>query len=82
MLESSENNRWQNLSRRGIGMLIETLVVFALITPISAWTAWSLRGDVEKKWYLLILYFGPIIDAWFVWLLMDWLGFDNFAQLW
>ena len=60
-------------------MLIETIVVFALITPISASTAWSLRGDVRKKWYTLILYFGPIIDAWFVWLLMDWLELGIFA---
>ena len=62
-------------------MLIETIAVFALITPISASAAWSLRNDVEKKWQILLLYIGPIIDAWFVWLLMDWLDF-GFVATW
>ena len=61
-------------------MLIETIAVIALISPISA-SAWSLRKDVEKKWQILVLYVGPIIDAWFVWLLMDWLGF-GFVATW
>ena len=30
-------------------MLIETIAVIALITPISASAAWSLRRDVEKN---------------------------------
>ena len=62
-------------------MLIETIAVIALITPISASTAWILRGDVERKWQILILYVGPIIDAWFVWLMMDWLDF-GFVATW
>ena len=62
-------------------MLIETIAVIALITPISASAAWSLRKDVEKKWQILLLYIGPIIDAWFVWLLMDWLDF-GFVATW
>ena len=62
-------------------MLIETIAVIALITPISATAAWSLRRDVEKKWQTLVLYVGPIIDAWLVWLLMDWLGF-GFVATW
>ena len=62
-------------------MLIETIAVIALITPISASAAWSLRKDVEKKWQILLLYIGPIIDAWFVWFLMDWLDF-GFVATW
>ncbi|MEC7178937.1 MAG: hypothetical protein VXW28_06555, partial [Candidatus Thermoplasmatota archaeon] len=62
-------------------MLFETIAVIALITPISASAAWTLRKDVEKKWQILLLYIGPIIDAWFVWLLMDWLDF-GFVATW
>ena len=62
-------------------MLLETIAVIALISPISGSTAWSLKDNVEKKWQILVLYVGPIIDAWFVWLLMDWLGF-GFAATW
>ena len=60
-------------------MLLETIAVIALISPISGSTAWSLRDNVGKKWQILVLYVGPIIDAWFVWLLMDWLGFGLVA---
>ena len=49
-------------------MLFETLAIIALITPISATSAWVLRNDVEKIWQTILLYAGPIIDAWFVWL--------------
>ena len=54
-------------------MLFETLAVIGLISPISATSAWVLRNDVQKLWQTIILYIGPIIDAWFVWLLLDWL---------
>ena len=60
-------------------MLFETLAVFVLITPISATSAWVLRNDVEKLWQSAILYIGPIIDAWFVWLLLDWLEMGFFS---
>ena len=60
-------------------MLFETLAVFVLITPISATSAWVLRNDVEKLWQSIILYIGPIIDAWFVWLLLDWLEMGFFS---
>ena len=60
-------------------MLLETLAVFVLITPISATSAWVLRNDVEKLWQSIILYIGPIIDAWFVWLLLDWLEMGFFS---
>ena len=60
-------------------MLFETLAVFVLITPISATSAWVLRNDVQKLWQTLILYIGPIIDAWFVWLLLDWLEMGFFS---
>ena len=62
-------------------MLIETIAVFVLITPISALPAWTLRKDVTKKIHIAILYFGPIIDAWFVWFLLDWLGM-GFVSTW
>ena len=60
-------------------MLFETLAVIALIIPISASTAWGLKRDVSKLWYLLILVFGPIIDAWVVWWLLDWMEMGFFA---
>mgnify|MGYP006262510945 CR=1 FL=1 len=60
-------------------MLFETLAVIVLITPISATSAWVLRNDVQKLWQTLILYIGPIIDAWFVWLLLDWLEMGFFS---
>ncbi len=44
---------------RGIIMLFETLAVIALIIPISASSAWGLRRDVSKLWYLPILGVGP-----------------------
>ena len=62
-------------------MLIETIAVIALIFPISASAAWSLRKDVEKKWQTLVICIGPVIDAWFVWLLLDWLNF-GFVATW
>lgn len=62
-------------------MLFETLAVIVLITPISATSAWVLRNDVQKFWQTLILYIGPIIDAWFVWLLLDWLEM-GFVSTW
>ena len=60
-------------------MLFETLAVIGLITPISATSAWVLRNDVQKFWQTMILYIGPIIDAWFVWLLLDWLEMGFFS---
>ena len=60
-------------------MLFETLAVIGLISPISATSAWVLRNDVQKFWQTIILYIGPIIDAWFVWLLLDWLEMGFFS---
>ena len=60
-------------------MLIETLAVFVLITPISATSAWILRKDVAKIWQTVLLYIGPIIDAWLVWFLLDWLEMGFFS---
>ena len=40
-------------------MLIETIAVIALITPISGTSAWSLRNDVERKWHIVLLYAVP-----------------------
>ena len=60
-------------------MLFETLAIIALITPISATSAWVLRNDVEKIWQTILLYVGPIIDAWFVWLFLDWLEMGFFS---
>ena len=54
-------------------MLYETLAIVVLITPISATSAWSLRKDVRNIWSSLVLLLGPIIDAWLVWLLLNWL---------
>ena len=54
-------------------MLYETLAIVLLITPISATSAWSLRKDVRNIWSSLVLLLGPIIDAWLVWLLLNWL---------
>lgn len=54
-------------------MLFETLAVIVLILPISASSAWGLRNDFFKKWYILILALGPIIDAWIIWYLLNWL---------
>ncbi len=62
-------------------MLIETIAVIALITPISGSLAWSLRNDLERKWHILLLYAVPIIDAWLVYLLMNWLEM-GFASTW
>ena len=60
-------------------MLFETLAIIALITPISATSAWVLRNDVEKIWQTILLYVGPIIDAWFVWLFLDWFDMGFFS---
>jgi putative ABC transport system permease protein len=62
-------------------MLIETIAVFVLIIPISASSAWGLRSDVPRLWYLPILVFAPIIDAWLVWLALDWFGM-GFVATW
>ena len=62
-------------------MLIETIAVIALITPISGSLAWSLRNDVERKWHIVLLYAVPIIDAWLVYLLMNWLEM-GFVSTW
>ncbi len=45
-------------------MLLESLVVFVLIFPISAITTWGIRKDFDKKISLYIQLFGPAIDAW------------------
>ncbi|MFL2981282.1 MAG: FtsX-like permease family protein [Candidatus Poseidoniaceae archaeon] len=60
-------------------MFLETLVVIALITPISATSAWVLRNDVEKLWQTVLLYVAPIIDAWLVYYLLTWLEMGLFA---
>ena len=60
-------------------MILETIAVFALIIPISVSSAWGLRKDVSKSWYLLILIFGPVIDAWIVWWVLDWMEMGFFA---
>ena len=63
-------------------MLIETIAVIALITPISGTSAWSLRNDVERKWHIVLLYANcTIIDAWLVYLLMNWLEM-GFVSTW
>ena len=63
-------------------MLIETIAVIALITPISGTSAWSLRNDVEKEMaYCFALCRYPIIDAWLVYLLMNWLEM-GFVSTW
>jgi putative ABC transport system permease protein len=62
-------------------MLFETLAVIVLILPISASSAWGLRNDFFKKWYLVILAFGPIIDAWIIWYLLNWLEL-GFVATW
>ena len=48
-------------------MLVETIVVIALISPISVSTAWSLRNDVNHYWKTILIGLGPVIDAWIVW---------------
>ena len=60
-------------------MLIETIAVVALISPISLPAAWTLRKDVTKPWHVVILGIGPIIDSWLVWLLLTWLEMGVFA---
>jgi len=60
-------------------MLSETLAVIVLITPISATSAWILRKDVAKFWQTILLYIGPIIDAWLVWFLLDWFEMGFFS---
>ncbi|MGY8746377.1 MAG: hypothetical protein ACKVG2_07495, partial [Candidatus Poseidoniales archaeon] len=60
-------------------MLLETLAVIVLIVPISASSAWGLRRDVSKYWYLGILILAPVLDAWIVWWLLDWLEMGFFA---
>ena len=60
-------------------MLLETVVVIALVTPISATSAWVLRNDVEKFWQSVLLYVGPIIDAWLVYYLLTWMEMGLFA---
>lgn len=60
-------------------MLFETLVVIVLILPISASSAWGLRNDFFKKWYIVILALGPIIDAWIIWYLLNWLELGSVA---
>ena len=62
-------------------MLIETIAVIALITPISGTSAWSLRNDVERKWHIVCFMQCPIIDAWLVYLLMNWLEM-GFVSTW
>ncbi|MDC0557000.1 ABC transporter permease [Candidatus Poseidoniaceae archaeon] len=62
-------------------MLFETLAVIVLILPISASSAWGLRNDFFKKWYILILALGPIIDAWIIWYLLNWLEL-GFVATW
>ena len=60
-------------------MLLETLAVFVLILPFSISSAWVLRRDVQKTWYLSILALGPIVDAWLVWYFLTWLEIGFFA---
>ena len=60
-------------------MLFETLAVIALIIPISASSAFGLRRDVSKFWYIPILVLVPILDAWIVWWLLDWFEMGFFA---
>ncbi len=60
-------------------MFLETLAVIALITPISATSAWVLRKDVEKIWQSILIYVGPIVDAWLVYYLLNWLEMGFFA---
>ena len=62
-------------------MLFETLAVIVLILPISASSAWGLRNDFFKKWYIVILALGPIIDAWIIWYLLNWLEL-GFVATW
>ena len=62
-------------------MLIEAIAVIVLILPLSATSAWGLRNDVPKIWYLPILVFAPILDAWIVWWALDWFGM-GFAAIW
>ena len=63
----------------GSEMCIRDRVVIALITPISATSAWVLRNDVEKLWQTVLLYVGPIIDAWLVYYLLTWMEMGLFA---
>lgn len=60
-------------------MLLETIVVICIITPISATATWFLRNDVKSKIKLLILLVGPVIDSWLTWYLMGWLNVGLFA---
>ena len=60
-------------------MLLETLAVCMLILPFSISSAWGLRRDVQKTWYLSILALGPVVDAWLVWYFLTWLEIGFFA---
>ncbi|MDP6870371.1 MAG: FtsX-like permease family protein [Candidatus Poseidoniaceae archaeon] len=62
-------------------MLNETLAVIALIAPFSVSTAWILRESVSNSWKSIVIGIGPIIDAWIIWSLLNWLDF-SFVAIW
>ncbi len=60
-------------------MLVETIVILLLLLPLSTVVAWSLRSDLDKPWKWVVMIFGPVVDPWLVWLLMDWLEMGGAA---
>ena len=61
-------------------MLIETMIVFLLILPISITSTWVLRNDFEKSYYRFVLLFGPVVDAWITWYLLDFFEIGFFGK--
>ena len=61
-------------------MLIETMIVFLLILPISITSTWVLRNDFEKSYYRFVLLFGPVVDAWLTWYLLDFFEIGFFGK--
>ena len=61
-------------------MLLETGIVILLILPISITATWVLRNDFERTSYRFILLFGPVIDAWLIWCLLEYLGINSIGK--
>jgi putative ABC transport system permease protein len=54
-------------------MLLDALILCLLVVPFTTWSAIGMRHDLGRRWYLLLLVIGPVIDAWLVLILLQWL---------
>ena len=54
-------------------MLLDALILCLLVVPFTTWSTIGMRHDLGRSWYFVVLVIGPVIDAWLVLILLQWL---------